>query len=184
MERWGWLRDRVELQSNIECHLKTVIMNLKSHSVHLCDFSQITFICSSQVQRKKQKNSTRGFCKANNFFWEKANMYSLRLYSHHIKTAQNANQEGYSKYKCCVHDAALIIFYFHLVLKRIVITHTAHQSSTGYFNLALYCTSFSISTFSKNILMRCMKIYFNYHCSRNSFNILRKCVKSQIHFFF
>lgn len=125
---------------------------------------------------KKQKNSTRGSCEANTFLWEKANMYSPGLYLCHIKTAQNANQEVYSKYKCCVHEFALIIFYFDLVLKIILITHSAHQSST--ISIWPYTVlPFLLVDFLKNTFMRCIKIYFNYHCSRNSFNILRKLYK-------
>lgn len=64
-KRW-----EVELQGNTECHLKNVNMNLKSQSVHLCDFSQVTFTCSSSGAEKEteEKPSIReGFCQANTF---------------------------------------------------------------------------------------------------------------------
>lgn len=75
-------------------------MNLKSQSVYLCDFSQITFTCSKYKHKERNGNvqPERVLVRQIPFLSEgKADTHYLRLYLLHLKTVQDANYEVNSK---------------------------------------------------------------------------------------
>lgn len=54
-------RDRVEYKACIDSHVKPGIKNVKSLSIHVCGFSQVTFTCSSKASEEEMEKFNERF---------------------------------------------------------------------------------------------------------------------------